>query len=243
MLDETRGRLALLSLANLSAGFALDGAPNADDAPDEPIEGEFGCEDDTSIEDRFDPTKTALTDVDEDYLYVDDARLLIVTTAVHSFGDEATAQAQFDVFAEPLDEECMDLLESTQDPSSDLDFAVDGDTATDDVDQQLNLRADGLFKEEGQPDFEVGLAFTIARIGNNVVRVDYVSFGVRADIELIAPYTEIAVDRLVAVAAGETPEDVVGPPPTVVPPARLPGLEIGPTTIDFYAIAPGILGG
>ena len=68
------------------------------------------------------------------------------------------------------------------------------------------------------------------------------SIGVPEDSELLAPYTEIAADRLAAVMAGETPEEVAAPQPVAAPPVRAPIEAVPGTLAEFYASAPGVLG-
>jgi hypothetical protein len=88
----------------------------------------------------------------------------------------------------------------------------------------------------------LGVGFAAARIDSNVTMVMMMSIGVTEDNELLAPYTEIAADRLAAVAAGETPEDVAAPLPTTTPPVRIPVEPVPGTLEQFLASAPGILG-
>ena len=85
------------------------------------------------------------------------------------------------------------------------------------------------------------MRFATARIDSNITMVVLLSLGVPEDADLLAPYTEIAADRLVAVAADGVPEDVAAPLPTSTPSVRVPIPRAPATLEDFYADAPGIL--
>ena len=175
-----------------------------------------------AFEDQFDPDGLALGDADIDYLLIDDARLLVVTSDVRSFGDENTAEAAFDALYESIGE-CTHFQTASEDglESTVIDVTIDTDTATDAVDDQFDMTGGGTWTYNGQ-EIPLGVGFSIARIDSNVTMVMLLSIGVTEDSELLAPYTEIAADRLAAVAAGETPEDVAAPQPVTAPPARVP---------------------
>jgi hypothetical protein len=242
VLDETRAGLAILALANLGPGFEPSSDSPAEEETEAPIEGEIACDAEVSFEDRFDPGNLALAEASEDYLYFDEARLLLVTSVVDSFGDEDTAETLFADLAEQLDD-CTELGEVIGDESTEISLTVDTEPATGDVDDQLNSVGGGIWTEEGEPDFPIALGFSIARVDNNVTMTMMISLGVLEDTQLLAPYTEIAVDRLVAVAAGELPEETAAPMPTTVPPSRLPPVAGEPRTFEEFAeVAPGILG-
>jgi hypothetical protein len=247
VLDDARAELALLSQGNLGAAFQADPSSGDDEVVDPATDTATGCDADVSFEDRLDPDGVAIGDADIDYWLVDDVRLMVVTSKVSSFGDEATAEAAFDALYEDIGE-CTHFEETTGDgteggtESTVIDVTVDTDPATDDVDDQFDMVGGGAWSFEGQ-NVPLGVGFSIARIDSNVTMVMLLSIGVTEDNELLAPYTEIAADRLVTVAADGTPEDVPAPLPTSTPPVRVP-IERAPTTLEeFYAGAPGILGG
>lgn len=242
VLDDSRAELALLSQGNLGAAFQADPSSGDDQDVDPAAETPTGCDADVSFEDRLDPDGLAIGDADIDYWLVDDARLMAVTSKVSSFGDEATAAAAFEALHEDLGE-CTHFEETAEDGSESMviDVTVDTEPATDDVDDQFAMVGGGSWMFEGQ-DVPVGVGFSIARIDGNVTMVMLLSIGVTEDNELLAPYTEIAADRLVVVAADGTPEDVPAPLPTSTPPVRVP-IERAPATLEeFLASAPGILG-
>jgi len=243
VLDDARAELALLTQANLGAAFEADPSSGEDDELEDPAaETPTGCDANVSFEDRLDPDGFALGDADMDYWYFDDVRLMAVTSAVSSFGDEATAEAALDALYEDIGG-CTHFEEGSEDGSETtvIDVTVDTDTATEDVDDQFDMVGGGTWSFDGQ-DIPLGVGFAIARIDSNVTMVMVLSIGVTEDNELLAPYTEIAADRLAAVADGETPEDVAAPLPATTPPVRLP-IERTPASLeDFYAVAPGVFG-
>ena len=241
--DDAAAELALLSQTNLGPAFQPD-LDSADQVDDEATAEEVatGCDADTAFEDQFDATGLALGTADIDYLLIDDARLMVVTSDVRSFGDENTAQAAFDALYEAIGE-CTHFEAASEDglESTVIDVAIDTETATEDVDDQFDMTGGGAWTFDGQ-EIPLGVGFSIARIDNNITMVMLLSIGVPEDSELLAPYTEIAADRLAAVMAGETPEEVAAPQPVAAPPVRAPIDPVPGTLADFYASAPGVLG-
>lgn len=243
VLDDARAELALLTQGNLGPAFEADPSSGEEEPVDPAAETPTGCDANVSFEDRLDPDGLALGDATMDYWYFDDVRLIAVTSAVSSFGDESTAEAAFDALYEDIGG-CTHFEESSEDGSETtvIDVTVDTDTATEDVDDQFDMVGGGTWSFDEQ-NIPLGVGFAIARIDSSVTMVMVLSIGVTEDNELLAPYTEIAADRLAAVTAGETPEDVAAPLPATTPPVRLP-IEPKPASLeDFYAVAPGILGG
>lgn len=242
VLDDGRAELALLSQGNLGAAFQADPSSGDDEGADPAGETGTGCDADVSFEDRLDPDGLAIGDADIDYWLIDDVRLMAVTSKVSSFGDEATAEAAFGALYDDIGG-CTHFEETTADGSEStvIDVTVDTDPATDDVDDQFSMVGGGAWTYGGQ-EVPLGVGFSIARIDSNVTMVMLLSIGVTEDNELLAPYTEIAADRLAVVNADGIPEDVQAPQPSSTPPVRVP-IERAPTTLEqFYASAPGILG-
>ena len=247
LLDDARAQLALLTPGNLGPGFEADPSSGVDDPdPDtetEPGEGETGCESEVAFEDRLDPDGLALGNAAVDYLLVDDVRLMVVTSRVTSFGDEATAEAAFDALSEDIGG-CTHFEETAEDGSEStvIDVTTDDAPATEDVDDQLTMVGGGSWSFEGQ-SVPLGVGFATARIDSNITMVVLLSLGVTEDAELLAPYTEIAADRLVAVAADGVPEEVTAPPPSSTPAGRGPVPQTPGNLQQFLDGAPAILGG
>ena len=239
VLDDAHAALALLTQANLGPAFEPDSASGADD-PEDPSASATGCDADVSFEDRFDRDGFSLADAQLDFLLFDDARLMVVTSSVSSFGDETTAEAAFDALYEDIGE-CTHFEESSEEETTVIDVEVDTDEATDDVDAQFDMVGGGTWTFDTQ-EVPLGVGFAIARIDESVTMVMLLSIGVTEDNALLEPYTEIAADRLAAVAAGETPDDVAAPLPGAGPRVRFPTDDEAKTIEDFLAVAPGIVG-
>ena len=145
---------------------------------------------------------------------------------VTSFDDDEQSQLAYDAVLADF-QSCThyeDVDEETGETTI-VDVENNTDTATDEVDDQLNMIGQGTW---GGPDFETvetGFGLSLARVDSNVTLTQVISIGVADDRLLLEPYTEIAVNRLVAVINGETPEEVAGPSPTpvaITPTTRLP---------------------
>ena len=234
-LDVTEAIDALIADANVP-GFMTEGEPTEAEPPAE-SDGLSGCETSDSFEDRFDYARTAVTRVGQEYVFADDARLLFIDTTVASFQNEAQAEAALDEFAAEFGE-CDDFEDTSGGTSVVVDVEHDEEPATADVDDQFNLTAAGDYTEAGAEPFGMGMGFSLARVGNTVTITAVLCLGVPEDRDLVQPYTEIAVDRLVAVINGETPEDVAGPAPSEVPASRLP-IDPAQVPLDrFNKVAP-----
>jgi hypothetical protein len=239
-LNVDEATAALLAQGNLPTFDALGPSTpgdveESDGTESDEAEGDeaTGCENEEAFEDRFDRGGLATTRTDTAYLFADDARLLIVTSLVTSFTDDGQSEAAFaevqaDFGSCTHYEDTTDAGETTV-----VDIENNTDTATDEVDEQLNLVGTGLWTAPDFDDVDMGFGLSLARVANNVTLTQVISIGVAEDNALLEPYTEIAVDRLVAVANGETPEDVAGPVPTPIPASFLP-VPPKPSTYESY---------
>lgn len=229
-LDISEATTALLAQANVPELFVDMGPSTPEEIVDD---GKSGCESDVSFEDRFDRGGLASTRTDTAFLFGDESRLLIITSLVTSFGDDGLAESAYDAVIDDF-ASCTRYEEVDESGGTTVvDIENNTDAATDDVDDQLNMLGVGLWTGEGFADLQTGFGLSLARVDNNVTLTQVISLGVADDRLLLAPYTEIAVNRLVAVMNGETPEEVAGPTPTVVPSSRLP-LPATPATYESY---------
>ena len=235
-LDLTEAGTALLAPAN-APGFENLGPATPD--PDAVIDdGKTGCESEVSFEDRFDRAHIASTRADTAYLYGDESRLLIVTSLVTSFANEALAETAFNEVQADF-QSCTHYEDtSTTGESTVVDVENNTDAASDDVDGQLNLLGKGLWSGINFEDVEMGFGLSLARLGNNITLTQVISIGVADDRLLLAPYTAIAVDRLLAVMNDETPQDVAGPMPTAPPTSRLPMSSNASTYKTYFKLDP-----
>ena len=235
-LDATEAGAALLTAVNVP-GFDPLGPSVQDEGPAE-TDGKPGCESEDSFEDRFDRGRLATTRVDTAYLYGDEARLLIVTSLVTSFADDEQAEAAYDAVLADYGQ-CShyeDVSETGE--TTVMDVENDTDTASDDVDDQLNMVGTGSLTAEGQPTTNLGFGLSLARVDNSATMTQVISIGVPEDRLLLEPYTQLAVDRLLAVVAGDTPEDVAGPAITIPPRSALPFVPNASAFQQFVKIAP-----
>ena len=91
-----------------------------------------------------------------------------------------------------------------------LDVDVDNEKTTNDVDDQVNFTGTGTVSTDG---FELpfGLWMAVARVDNHSTMVGVADLG-DSSAQLLDSYTKIAVERLVAVAAGDEPPTTVADP-------------------------------
>jgi hypothetical protein len=218
-LDDIEAGDALLQAANVP-GFESLGPSNST-APVE-SDGKEGCETEDSFEDRFDRARIATTRVDTAYIYGDEARLLIVTSLVTSFADDEQAEAAYDAVVADFSS-CTHYEDVDENgDTTTIDVESDTETASDDVDDQVNMLGTGTLSSASLESVDLGFGLSLARVENNATMTQVISIGVSDDRLLLEPYTGIAVDRLLAVMDGETPEDEAGPTPVVPPGSRLP---------------------
>ncbi len=244
VLDDGRAALALLSQTNVGALFlseaSTDELPETSEASEPPTEEEMAdCYSDLSFEDRLDPAGLAVGDAAADYAYFDETRLMIVSSRVASFGDETAAAAAIDTLFDNVGE-CTHFEDDEEGIVTVLDLEVSTETSDEESDTQFAMIGGGSWGE-GTESVPVGMGFSATRVDNNITMVMLLSLGYLEDNALVAPYTDLSIDRLLAVAAGETPEEVVGPTPTTVPPSRVPGTT-DPSQLDrFLGTTPGFI--
>ena len=207
-LNDTEAQVAVLTKENLGTGFEADEV----DEP-APPDGMTGCESEVAFDDRLDPEGTAAADAEGEYYLFDETRILVVSSHVTSFGDEDAASEAFEGLVDNLGG-CTHLETTDEGGTVVADFEIDDETSSSEVDAQFNMVGTGTasFGPDSEP-FPLAASFSAARVDNNVTMTFLVGFGSAEDSELIGPYTDIAVDRLVAVASGQTPDDVTAPAP------------------------------
>jgi hypothetical protein len=85
----------------------------------------------------------------------------------------------------------------------DLAVTVDAARSTSDTDDQINVAATGTATSQGVA-LPIDLRASLVRLDNHLTGVAVSAFGPE-DPGLVAPLTEVAADRLAAIAAGEEP--------------------------------------
>lgn len=140
-----------------------------------------------------------------------DAELPFVESTVTAYDDELAITGVFDQVQTVL--AACSTISDTDDEGVTWDLAMTFDDAEtyDDVDDQFQLSASGSFTQPGRDAVDIYIEWTTVRLGPNVATVSTIDTQERADEH--ATWTEIAVERLEAVAEGEEPEATTAPAP------------------------------
>lgn len=134
-----------------------------------------------------------------------------VESSITAYQDETAIASVFEQVKTVL-AACSTIAETDEDGVAwDLTLVYDDAATQDDVDDQFHLSASGSFAQPGSEPVDVFIEWTTVRLGPNVGTVTTVDTQERPDEH--ATWTEIAVDRLDAVAEGEEPEATTAPAP------------------------------
>lgn len=144
-----------------------------------------------------------------EYAFEGDAWASILSAA-GTFADESAATA----FVDSAQEEaaaCTSVSVTDSDGTT-WDGSVTSTEATSNpaVDDQLAISFEGTFATDDGFDSDITLRYAVSRIGPNVALFLSISFNEYAYLDHDA-YLQIALDRFVAVASGDTPPATVGP--------------------------------
>jgi hypothetical protein len=136
-----------------------------------------------------------------------------VQTLVESFDGAGELTSLFDSIRGELDG-CESVHRTVDAVDFALAVTVDGERSTGDTDDQINIAATGTATSQGL-ELPVDLRASLVRIDNHLTGVAVSAIG-PGDRGLLAPLTEVAVDRLAAIAAGDEPPpahpiDATGP--------------------------------
>ena len=133
-----------------------------------------------------------------------------VQSAVATFEDEQEFAEAFDAVQAAMTE-CTNA-EGTDEEGTVYDLAVTTDeTAAEGVDDQLNLVASGSITAADGQELGLSVHMTMARVANHVTLVATTDLG--DETELHGALTDIGIDRLIAVIAGEEPAETTAPEP------------------------------
>lgn len=188
------------------ATFSIDNLPDGwtETEPDDDDEPTGTCWDQLTM-DELEPD----AELERSFAYGDS--LPQIDAGVASFSDEEALADQFDRFQE-FAAGCTTASYTDDDGVSyDLTLSMTEATPPEGADEQLDLTVAGsLSTADGQTaDFVVW--GSLVRIGNTGLDFGYTDFSDTS--ELRSTYLPIAVDRLQAVLAGETPAETVAPAP------------------------------
>ncbi len=197
VLSEEDATTALLSETNLGELYAV-----VEQEDDEDDESSFGCLD--ALDDMEETG--APTEVDRTFEFEGDLGLPSIGSEVSSYESVDDATAAFETFRSAL-EGCESVDETDPEGTrTQLTVTLDDEISISDAEEQANLVATGTISGGGG-EYPFGIFFTAARVGNHVTTVGIVELGDEVG-GSIDEYTQVAVDRLTAVIAGEEPEDV-----------------------------------
>lgn len=195
-LTQEQATAALLTLDNLGKGYRkASGDDSAADMED------MGC---LSQLDKLDKAEAA-TKAEADFEHTGGLGTPAVTTQVSSFEQTGDLIGTMDEFRDTL-ADCTQVEFSEDGATMTLDLTTDEEKSTSDVDDQINVHGTGTVSAEGL-ELPMGMSFALARVDNHLTLVGVVDLG-DAGARLLDTYTEIAVDRLVAIAADEEPPSV-----------------------------------
>jgi hypothetical protein len=160
----------------------------------------------------------AITDsVDEaakvsfDYTY-GDAGIPLVTSSASAFDDQDTLVQAFDEVKNKL-AACSTVTGTDADGTAyDLTMSYD-DTATDGVDDQVNLTLEGSITTNGT-DTAIAERITMVRLGPNVATTAMLNLGDSSAVGAFDSYQQIAIDRIVAITNGDEPAATTAPAPS-----------------------------
>lgn len=203
---------ALLTLDNVGPGFSV--APEDDDDDDD--DTSLGCFTDIAKNDDKGPfTDSAKKDDSVEAEIEFEYNTQLKTPGVFNNISSSPSWNGKDVFKPVADklEDCTEVHETDKDGTTyDLTIDTDSDTTLDDVDEQLNITADGNVSSKGFK-LPVTFDFVFYRVDNHAGWVGTVEFGdsgIDAD-----EYAEISLHRLQAVIDGKEPETEVAATPNV----------------------------
>lgn len=204
-LTQEQADEALLTADNLGEGFVA----NPDDDDDDDEAEELGC---LSFIDALGESEDAATTAKIDYEFENDMGNPAVLSLVESYDDTDGAEGAVDTLRAEL-EDCDAVDYEDEDGIVfSLDVSSDDEQTADGTDDQLNLSAAGTIAS-GEFEFPFTLELSIAQVGQHLTVVGVTDLGSHSS-EAVDDYTQIAVDRLVAVADGDEPAETTAPAPS-----------------------------
>lgn len=218
-LTDAQAEQALLTAENLGGDYRQ----TADDGSDDDDLTGMGCLSALGELEEADADAQAETD----YEFDGELGVPAVYSAVSSYARTSDLVDALDKFRTAM--EGCSRIEDTDDEGNTitLDLTLDEEKTTTDVDDQINFAGTGTIASGG---FELpfGLWFSVAQLDNHVTLVGVADMG-HARGPMLAALTEVAVDRLAAVAAGDEPSDAVAalPDPADDPAAEAPDPSAG----------------
>lgn len=234
VLSWGQAQQALLSLDNLGDDFIMNPAGAHSWAP------ASGCLSVLEVTD----SQEASVEAAIDYVYLGGTARASIYNSVASFEQAAEITGAFDEVRAAL-ESCRQVdITNEQGFRLQLDAEVEDRETTTHADDQINILVSGTQAYNGVAE-PLRIAMSLVRVDNNTTTVS-IRGGGGLGWEQLHGYTEIAVDRLVAVAAGQSPPEVLAAPfahsyePVEAPPAPQKGFDPQPLDGGSYTWASGV---
>lgn len=201
VLSEDQVASAAIGLDNLGEGWTEEPADEEEDSPAPGCLGEI---------DQVTETDEPAAEVEKTYGH-GEISLPRVQSGVATFDDEDSVASAFDDVQVAL-ADCT-TVEGTDEEGTEYNLTLTyDDSATGDaVDDQLNLVAAGTILTPGGQEVSLSLHMTMARIDNNVALIATSDFSDPATLH--ASVSQIGIDKLAAVVAGEEPPATTAPAP------------------------------
>lgn len=188
LLTQAEADQALLTLEDVGEGFEEVEPEDEDDA-----DAGLGCLDAVELDEA-----DADVEAEAQFDATNEFGLPSVLSSVASFSAQSTLEDALESFRSAL-EDCTSVDETDEDGTRfTLDVATD-DTATDGVDEQLNLVATGTVFAGGL-EVPFGFWVSVVRIGNDGAFVGYVDVESSSGQDRVAELLEVQVEKLAEVA-------------------------------------------
>ncbi|HWJ81869.1 MAG TPA: hypothetical protein VNS55_06520 [Nocardioides sp.] len=144
-----------------------------------------------------------------DYTY-GDAGIPLISSSASAFDDHDAVVEAFDHVQEVL-AGCSTVTGSDSDGAEyDLTLTYSDELTSDVVDDQISLDLTGTITAQGD-QAAISESITLVRMGPNVLTTAMLDLGDSSTVAVADDYAQIALDRLVAVVLGDSPDATVGP--------------------------------
>ena len=202
-LSQEQADTALLTEGNLGEGFVVNPDEGDDDSDG------LGC---LAFIADLGESEDAATTAEIDYEFESELGNPAVISIIESYDDTDGADTAVDNLRGEL-EGCDSVEYEDEDGTTfSLDVTSDEEQTADGTDAQLNLTASGTIAS-GEMEFPFTLALSVSQVGQHLTMVGVTDLGSSSSVDVDA-YTQMAVDRVTAVAEGDDPAETTAPAPT-----------------------------
>ena len=202
-LTQEQLEVVVLTPENLGDGWSGRPAESDDDS------GAPGCFGEIeTISDDLEPIEVADHDVEYGY---GDRSVPQITSSGSSYEDGNAVDQAFDSLNAVLSTCTAVTGIDGEGGTWDMTVTSDDTAVSDATDDQINVTASGTYADSSGAEFELTLHQSYVRIGKNVITVGVSGFEDQSALQ--AAYTQIAIDRLIAVVIDSEPSETTGPQP------------------------------